>query len=160
VGHTARFNCPCPSGSWEQRQTGKEAVAEIDRLLDLHTYPEIAAILNDGGVQSGEGQSFSARTVARVQRSYGLKSRYDRLRAACLLTLDEMAQVLGITPTRVKIWLRQGLIHGHPYDAGNACLYEHPGAKPPRPAMGEKLSKRLPVSAIVSARPQEVQYEA
>jgi putative transposase len=43
-------------------------------------------------------------------------------RAAGLLTLDEMAQVLGITPTRVKIWRRHGLIHGHPYDAGNACL--------------------------------------
>ena len=151
---------PLPLRSWEQRQTSKQAVAEIDRLLDLHTYPEIAAILNDGGVQSGEGQPFSARIVARVQRRYGLKSRFDRLRATGLLTLDEMAQVLGITPTRVKIWLRHGLIHGHPYDASNACLYEHPGAKPPRPAIGVKLSKRVTGSALVSARPQEVQYEA
>ena len=40
---------PLPQRSWEQRQTSAEVVAEIDRLLDDHTYPEIAAMLNDQG---------------------------------------------------------------------------------------------------------------
>ena len=47
---------PLPLRSWEQRQTSKEAVAEIDRLVDLHTYPEIAAKLNERGMSSGEGK--------------------------------------------------------------------------------------------------------
>lgn len=151
---------PLPLRSWEQRQTNKEAVAEIDRLLDIYTYPEIAAKLNECGMASGEGNPFTARIVAGVQRRYGLKSRYDRLRAAGLLTLEEVAQVLDLSTTRVKIWLRHGLLRGHAYNNSNACLYEHPGEHPPRKAQGVRYSKRLPATQVVTARTEEVQYEA
>jgi len=30
-----------------------------------------------------------------------------------MLTVDEMAAILGITPQRVKIWNRHGLLRGH-----------------------------------------------
>ena len=151
---------PSPLRSWEQRQTCREAVAEIDRLLDHHTYPEIAAMLNDKGMQSGEGKPFTARIVARIQRSYQLTPRYDRLRKAGMLTVEEMAEVLGLNPQRVKIWNRHGLIRGHAYNAKNDCLYEHLGDSPPRKAMGVKLSKRRLAAEIVAQRAEEVQYEA
>jgi hypothetical protein len=151
---------PLPQRSWEQRQTSSEVVAAIDRLLDDYTYPEIAAILNSENMQSGEGKSFTSRIVAGIQRRYGLKSRYDRLRAAGLLTLEEIAQILDLSTTRVKIWLRHGLLRGHPYDNGNACLYEHPGENPPRKAQGVKYSKRAQVARVVSTRRAEVQCEA
>jgi hypothetical protein len=151
---------PLPLRSWEQRQTGKEAVAEINRLLDLHTYPEIAAKLNECGMSSGEGKPFTARIVARIQRSYDLTPRYDRLRKAGMLTVEEMATVLGIGPQRVKIWNRHGLIRGHAYNGKNDCLYEHPGDSPPRKAMGVKLSKRRLAVEIVSQCAEEVQCEA
>ena len=73
---------PLPQRSWEQRQTNSDVVAAIDRLLDHYPYPEIAAKLNEEGLHSGEGLPFTARIVARIQRSYGLASRYDRLRQA------------------------------------------------------------------------------
>src|SRR5207248_4364401 len=114
---------PLPQRSWERRQTSQEVVAAIDRLLNNHTYPEIATILNNQGLESGEGLPFTARIVARIQRSYQLTSRYDRLRKSGLLTVEEMAKVLGIHPQRVKIWNRYGLIHGHPYNGKNDCLY-------------------------------------
>ena len=101
---------PLPQRSWEQRQTSPEAVAAIDRLLDHHTYPEIAAMLNERGMTSGEGKPFTARIVARIQRRYGLMPRYDRLRTAGMLTLQEIAQVLDLSSTRVKIWKRHGLL--------------------------------------------------
>ena len=151
---------PLPQRAWEQRETSAEAVAGIDRLLDDHTYAEIAAILNGQGMQSGEHKSFTARIVAGIQRRYGLKSRYDRLRATGLLTLEEIADILNLSTTRVKIWLRHGLVRGHRYDDSNACLYEHPGGDPPRKAQGVKYSKRAPAAHVVSARVQEVQYEA
>jgi hypothetical protein len=151
---------PLPLRSWEQRQTSQEAVAEIDRLLDLHTYPEIAVKLNECGMTSGEGNPFTARIVAGIQRRYGLKSRYDRLRAAGLLTLEEIAQVLDLSTTRVKIWLRHGLLCGHAYNNSNACLYEHPGENPPRKAQGVRYSKRLLATQVVTARTEEVQCEA
>lgn len=151
---------PLPLRSWEQRQTSQEAVKEIDRLLDVKTYPEIAAELNQRGLLSGEGKSFTARIVARLQRSYSLTPRYDRLRKAGMLTLEEMADVLGIHPQRVKIWHRHGLIRGHAYNGKNDCLYEHPGDNPPRKAQGVKLSNRRPTGEVVSQGTTEVQYEA
>ena len=166
-GARRTIQLPLPLRSWEQRQTSKEAVAEIDRLLDLHTYPEIAAKLNECGMNSGEGNPFTARIVAGIQRRYGLKSRYDRLRAAGLrlraaglLTLEEIAQVLQLSTTLVKIWLRHGLLCGHAYNNSNACLYEHPGENPPRKAQGVRYSKRLPPTQVVTARTEEVQCEA
>ena len=151
---------PLPLRSWEQRQTNKETVAEIDRLLGLHTYPEIAAKLNDCGMSSGEGKPFTARIVARIQRSYDLTPRYDRLRKAGMLTVEEMAAVLGIGQQRVKIWNRHGLIRGHAYNGKNDCLYEHPGDNPPRKAMGVKLSKRRLAVESLTQCAKEVQYEA
>jgi hypothetical protein len=151
---------PLPLRSWEQRQTSKEAVAEIDRLLDLHTYAEIAFKLNERGMSSGEGKPFTARIVARIQRSYELMPRYDRLRKAGMLTVDEMAAVLGIGQQRVKIWNRHGLIRGHAYNGKNDCLYEHPGTNPPRKAMGVKLSKRRSAAQLVAQGAMEVQCEA
>lgn len=149
-----------PLRSWEQRQTSKEAVTEIDHLLDLHTYPEIAFKLNEGGMSSGEGKPFTARIVARIQRSYQLTPRYDRLRKAGMLTVDEMAAVLGIGAQRVKIWNRHGLIRGHAYNGKNDCLYEHPGTNPPQKAMGVKLSKRRSAGQLLAQGAMEVQCEA
>jgi DNA invertase Pin-like site-specific DNA recombinase len=151
---------PLPLRSWEQRQTSSEAVAEVDRLLDHHTYPEIAAMLKQQGMQSGEGKPFTARIVARIQRSYQLTPRYDRLRKVGMLTVEEMAKVLEINPQRVKVWNRHGLIRGHAYNGKNDCLYEHPGDNPPRKAMGVKLSKRRLVAEVVAQRAEEVQCEA
>lgn len=135
-------------------------VKEIDRLLERHTYPQIAAILNRCGRSSGEGKAFTARIVARIQRSYGLVPRYDRLRKAGMLTVGEIAAILDIHPQRVKVWNRQGLIRGHAYNDKNDCLYEHPGDNPPRKAQGIKLSRRRPANGIVPQCIEEVQCEA
>jgi DNA invertase Pin-like site-specific DNA recombinase len=151
---------PLPQRSWEQRQTSSEAVAAIDRLLDEHTYPQIAALLNTLDLQSGEGKPFTARIVARIQRSYRLTPRYDRLRKAGMLTVEEMAQVLGINPQTVKVWNRHGLICGHAYNGKNDCLYEHPGENAPCKAQGVKLSKRAAAGPVVPQCATEVQCEA
>jgi DNA invertase Pin-like site-specific DNA recombinase len=159
-GAQRTIQLPLPLRSWEQRQTSKEAVAEIDRLLDVKTYPEVAAELNHLGLHSGEGKPFTARIVARLQRSYGLTPRYDRLRKAGMLTVEEMAAILDIHPQRVKIWNRHGLIRGHAYNGKNDCLYEHPGDNPPRRAQGVKLSSRRLTGEVILQGTAEVQYEA
>ena len=98
--------------------------------------------------------------MARIQRGYRLTPRYGRLRKAGMLTVEEMAQVLGIHPQRVKIWNRHGLIRGHPYNGKNDCLYEHPGENPPRKAQGVKFSKRVSLNLIVAQCAKDVQCEA
>lgn len=116
--------------------------------------------MNSQGLQSGEGKPFTARIVARVQRSYQLTPRYDRLRKVGMLTVEEMAQVLGINPQTVKVWNRHGLVRGHAYNGKNDCLYEHPGENAPRKAQGVKLSKRAAASLVVTQCAEEVQCEA
>jgi hypothetical protein len=112
-GITKTLTVPLPLSVWQQRTTSPEVVREIDRLLDYNTYPQIAFLLNDRGLRSGEGKTFTARIVARVRNRYGLTSRGDRLRKAGMLTVDEMAVMLGITPEWVKMWNRHGLLRGH-----------------------------------------------
>jgi hypothetical protein len=77
-----------------------------------------------------------------------------------MLSVQEMAAVLGVHPQRVKIWNRQGLIRGHAYNDKNDCLYEHPGENPPRKAQGVKLSQRRVSTGLVPQRIEEVQCEA
>ena len=151
---------PLPLRSWQQWQTRQEVIAAIEGLLERHTYPEIAMILNSQGLQSGQGQPFTARIVAGIQRRYCLTPRYDRLRKTGMLTLAEISNVLGISRRSVRIWKQHGLIRGHAYNGKNDCLYEHPGDNPPRKAQGVKLSKRAALSVVVTERAQEVQCEA
>jgi hypothetical protein len=159
-GATKTLTLPLPLKSWQQWETGPEVVEEINRLLDRHTYREIAAVLNERAIHSGKGKVFTSRIVADIQRRHALTSRYDRLRNAGMLTVEETAVVLGICPQRVTIWARHGLIHGHAYNDKNDSLYEPPGKNPPRKAQGVKLSQRRPAGSIVSQGIEEVQYEA
>ena len=155
-GANRSIQLPLPQCSWEQRQTSPEVVTAIDRLLDHHPYPAIAAQLNEQGLQSGEGKPFTARIVARLQRSYQLTPRYDRLRKAGMLTVKEIADMLGVHPQRITVWNRHGLLRGHAYNGKNDCLYEHPGENPPRRTQGVKMSER----ALAAQGMQEVKYEA
>jgi hypothetical protein len=159
-GISQSLTVPLPLNAWQLRLTSPSVVSEIDRLLNDYTYRQIASILNGRGLRSGENHSFTSRIVARIQRRYGLTSRYDRLRKAGLLTTDEMATILGITPQRVKIWCHHGLLRGHAYNDKNDRLFEHPGHHPPHKAQGVKLSQRRLANEFVAQRTQEVQCEA
>jgi len=159
-GATKTINVPLPLNAWQQRATNPEVIREIDRLLERHTYSQIASTLNGRAQLSGEGKPFTSHIVARIRQKYGLASRYDRLRKAGMLTLREMAALLGITSQRVKIWHRNGVLRGHAYTDKNECLYEHPGDNLPCKAQGIKLSERCRANEIASTATQEVQCEA
>jgi hypothetical protein len=151
-----------PPNAWQQRATRREVVEEIDRLLDQYHELEIATILNKRGYRSGEGHLFSSYIVGRVRSRYGLKNRFDRLREAGLLTLQEMANLLGVSIGTVKTWKNHGLLAAQAYNDRDQCLYEHPGNNPPRKIQGlkGKLSNRSRLSTLVSDHANEVQYEA
>ena len=97
---------------------------QIDQqLLDHYTYLQVASILNDRGLRSGDGKPFISRIVARIWKRHGLLSRYDRLRKAGMLTVYEMAAILGITSQWVKVWNRHGLLRSHAYTiTTTACM--------------------------------------
>ena len=159
-GARRTLHLPLPLCGWQLRVTPPAVIVEIDRLLDEHTAAQIADILNASGMTPGAGASFHPQLVARLARTYRLKPRFERLREHGLLTLQEMADKLQVTPLTVKIWRRRGLVRGHAYSDKNECLYEPPGDDAPSKAQGIKLSLRRVDPQFASDRAKEVQYEA
>jgi DNA-binding transcriptional regulator YiaG len=53
--------------------------------------------------------------VWRIEKAYALRSRYDRLRAAGMLTVAEIAARLGVSAATVKIWRQGGLLKAHAF---------------------------------------------
>jgi DNA invertase Pin-like site-specific DNA recombinase len=141
-GQHHTLTTPVPPTAAQMRKTPAEAVAAIDELLDIHTHAQIAGILNDRGLTSGEGRPFHRLTVRNIRDDYHLRSREQRLRGAGLLTLPETAALLGVSTGTVKAWHHAGLITGHPYNDKGQCLYPPPGENPPTRTQGRKLSKR------------------
>ncbi len=159
-GATETLNVPLAQPSWQTWTTTPAVVERIDVLLNEHTDAEIARILNASGLRSGKGEQFHRPSVAKVRRAYGLKSRYARLREAGLLTVGEVAHVLGISAGTVKVWRAAGLLRGHAYNDKNSCLYEPPGPNAPTKAQGRPLSQRRQFAKVAPEGTKEVQCEA
>jgi DNA invertase Pin-like site-specific DNA recombinase len=146
-GQHHTLTTPVPPTAAQMRKTPAEAVTAIDELLGTHTHTEIAGILNDRGVTSGEGRPFHRLMVRNIRDDYGLRSRQQRLRDAGMLPLAETAALLGVSTGTVKAWHHAGLITGHPYNDKGQCLYPPPGPNPPTRTQGRKLSKRTALLA-------------
>lgn len=161
-GATQTLTLATPRKSWELWETPQEVVAMVDGLLNEYTDQQVAEILDARGIHPGKGGIFRGRLVGNMRRQYGLKSRFERLRARGLLTAQEIAEKLGITWVTVRKWRQAGLLRGYAYDNKNDYLYEPPGEDAPTKCLGQKLSKRCRFSQteLRSLRTKEVQYES
>jgi DNA invertase Pin-like site-specific DNA recombinase len=130
-----------PRCAWQIRKTAPGVVQEIDRLLEYHTHGEIATILNENGFKSGEGKPFSSSIVWKICHNYSLKDRFTRLREAGMLTQEEIATRLDVSPLTVRIWRKNGLLKGHKVNDKNEYLYEPPGENAPQKNKRKNLAK-------------------
>lgn len=137
-GKTETLTTRNPKSSAQQIKTRPEVVDLVDQLLDQHIYSEIAARLNErgfrpgGSARPGRGEKrFTAKHVAYVMHTYGLRSRYDRLRQRGMLNKREMADRLGVHEQTVDRWAKYGLIRAHFYNDNGWQLYEPPGPNTP-----------------------------
>jgi DNA invertase Pin-like site-specific DNA recombinase len=124
-GATRTLSVPRPRSAAEQRKTHPEVVEQIDRLLKDHMDGEVASILNERGFRSGTGMPFTGAMVCQLQRRYRLKTRYERLRASGMLTVEEVASQLHVVVGTARVWQRKGLLRRHEYTK-NKYLYEPP----------------------------------
>jgi excisionase family DNA binding protein len=129
-GQQHTLEVPRPLRAWEAHTTPPTTIALIDRLLDEHTHDETVEILNDKGLTGGWGKSFTVVSLTQLCRNRSIPSHHDRLRAEGMLTLDEIAQQLNVTPGTIKRWQHQGHITGRRIDGRRAHLY-HPGQNRP-----------------------------
>ena len=154
-GQTQSLVVAIPPTSWQARQTHKDTVAELDRLLDTCTDTEAADALNAGGHRSGENKPFTAGIVVHVRRKYHLPSHADRLRAQGLLTATELAQRLEVHRSTVKSWTKAGILNSHKANDKNERLYEQP--IPGHPSLtarqGSPLRKRVPTQPTTGGAP-------
>ena len=96
-GATRTLLLPRPLSIADIRKFKPEIVAEVDRLLDHHRDQEIADILNNQGLRTGEGKPFKRTTIYFLRESYNLPSHHDRLRQRGLLTTQELASRFHVT---------------------------------------------------------------
>lgn len=149
-GTTHTLNLAPPKSAWQLRKSAPAVVAEVNRLLEDHTEAEIAQLLNQKGLKSGTGKRFHRLIVRRIRTVYGLKSRYRRLRAQGLLTIPEMARLLHVCQTTVKLWRRAGLLKAHRYDEKDQYLFERPGPGAPVKHQHQDKTKRLKKARLES----------
>jgi DNA invertase Pin-like site-specific DNA recombinase len=144
-GQHHTLTLPTLKPAWLLRKTPPHVVAAIDDLLDRHTHTEIADILNNRGLTSGQDRPFHRLIIARIARNYRLPSREQRLREAGLLTLTEMATTLGVSTGTIKTWRNAGLLTAQQYNDHGQMLYHPPGPNPPTRHQGHPaLTKRRP----------------
>jgi hypothetical protein len=135
-GQHHTLTLPLPLASWQLRKTPPEVVAAIDELTEEHTDSQIAAILEQRGFTSGTGQPLHARLIRQIRVAYQLPSHTERLREQGLLTLNEIARRLRISPNTVKSWRDAGLLTGRFANDKGEYMYHLPPADLPRPRIG------------------------
>jgi DNA invertase Pin-like site-specific DNA recombinase len=144
-GATTSLTIPIPPPAWKARQTHPDTLARLDQLLDAHTDAETAQLLNQAGHRSGEGKPFTGRIVLELRRDHGLASHAERLHAAGLLTIDQIAERLGVHRSTIKHWHRAGLLTSHKANDKNERLFQPPTPGDPRLVkhMGSPLTTRV-----------------
>lgn len=130
-GQQHTLNVPRPLRAWEAHTTPASTIARIDELLDQHTYDEAVQILNDKGLTGGWGKPFTVPSLTQLCRNRGIPSHHDRLRAAGMLTLEEIAEQFAVSTQTIKTWQRRGHITGRRIDGRRAHLYHPDQSRPP-----------------------------
>lgn len=128
-GATKSVSLAPPPTTMELHRTKKEIIDEIDRMLDDHSYIEIADALNKKGHRTGYGRSFTEANVMRLRMIYHLKPRYDRLRAKGYLTSGEIAKMLGTYVAKVHEMRMAGILKSAPAGHGRDVLFLPPDRK-------------------------------
>lgn len=140
-GKTHSFTLPRPLPMSRIRKTTDEVVRLLDQLLETSTDREAAVRLNELGHRNWRGQAFTAKKVSLVRRTYGMKSRYERLRARGLLTGEELASQLNVSTTTIHQWGRQGILQRELYGNAKRCLYKPLSGKVPIKGYGGRRPK-------------------
>jgi len=96
-------------------RTPPETIALIARLAAGHTNTQIAAQLNAAELRTGKGLAFNAHAVRHIRRAYHIPAT-----PSCLdrdLTVDQVAERLGVSRDAIYYWIRHGQLHARRSDA-------------------------------------------
>jgi len=140
-GQHHTLTLPRPRTAAEQHTTPDTTMTLIDELLDTHTFDQTVQTLNERKLIGGWGKPFTVASLTALCRARGIPSHADRLRAAGMLTTQQIAAQLHTTVATIKKWYRLGLITGQRIDRRGECLY-HPDQ--PRPTTAQVTASQRP----------------
>ena len=115
-----------PLSAADLYRTPEAVIAKVDALLDEYTDAQTARELDRRGYRPTRGGRYKAMTVTNLRRRHDLKSRYQRLRERGLLSRDEIAARLAVSPRMVKCWTDCGLLEGLVANDKGQLLYPCP----------------------------------
>lgn len=142
-GRTTSLSVERPKPVALVRKTLPDVIKRLDQLLETCTDRQASQKLNVHGHRNWKGQPFTSKRVRYVRQVYGLKSRFNRLRARGFLTGEEMANKPGICVTSVHQLGREGVLPRQLYGNEQRCLYAPlDGARFQRGRGGRCRSKR------------------
>jgi len=160
-GAIKTLNLSAPMNAWQLRKTSNTVISQIDQLLDKYTDADIANILNKNSRVSGTGKPFTSMMVYKIRRTYGLKSRFERLKEQKLFTLSEISDKLQISKCTLKKWTKNNLIKGYKCNDKDERLYQWPGQELIiKLRNGNQQGRCKQFIELLSNRINEVQYEA
>jgi len=109
-------------------------------------------------MRSGEGKLFHRGIILRLRDRYRLGNRFTRMRAAGMLTKEEIAALLGISVPSVKEWRLRGLLCAHRYNDKGDYLFEMLADDLPK--KNARKRSYLQKKQLTTIATNGVQYEA
>jgi len=122
-GRTVSLTVERPTPIFRVRKTRPEVITKLDELLDTCSDREASVKLNALGFRNWKGETFTAKCAYHIRRTYGLRSRYTRLRARGFLTAAELARQLNVCEGQVHELGRRGVLPRQIYSDHKRCLY-------------------------------------
>lgn len=154
------YEIPAPVNGFMAKKTSPEIITEVNKLLDRFHPREVADSLNKRGMRTSENKLFSTAAINRIQVTYKLKDRHQRMKDQGMLTRLQIKKMLGVGSIILKKWKDQGVLKVHNYgDAYQNILYENPTHQLAKLKLLYKweMLRRLPQYKNITL--QEVQYE-
>jgi hypothetical protein len=136
---------PRPLQAWEAHATPHNILALIDELLAEHTNDETVKILNDKGITGGWGKPFTVSSLTQLCHSRNIPDLHQRLRQHGMLTLEEIANQLGVNTRTIKRWKQQQKITGQRIDGRGQHLY-HPNQHRPLKGHHHTTTEAVPTN--------------
>ena len=156
-GANRSLTLPRPLRAWEAHTTPDATVALITELVADHPHDEVVRILNERGVTGGWGKPFNVPSLTALCKSRGIPDLRQRLRAAGMLTAEEIAAQLGVTVATINTWRRRGQLSARRVNGRRECLYQ-PGQS--RPGDGRSARRRTPADSVTPVRDDEGEHPA
>ena len=146
-GTTTTLTLPRPLTAPQQHATHPDVRRQIDELLDEYTDARVAHTLNERGLRTGCGATFTPVSLRWVRHSAKLKSFEERLKANGWITGRQMAANLGVSRRTVGKLRTQGRLKARICNDLGEWLYYPPREPPPLSNEPSETDRRDPTDS-------------